>query len=393
MISKQQAFFLGSFLLSAFYSVAQQVSHLPQENQLDFSLSSEYGTIDNFLFECTDEQRSNYWSFSPELYFQYVTDHQLLSFDAKTQLNKFTNFEQDDHSNVWLAPRYLFRIADNKTFFINANYQQTYEYRGTGLSLGKPESLLEGDDKQQSSVSLGYTHGDLNSKASLAIELGAKQSQYKTRRQLTKLLDHKQLFANAAFDYQLTGGTYVSSALELQQLTFEHQAVYDSKKLTALVGIKWPKSVISQFSLLLGYQHINFDQAFFANDNAFKWRASWRWSPVEATVFTFASERDFATANRLNDSYRLVDKHAIKITHQINDYFHISASTGLNQEQVLYKNNQQNEDYLHAEVTVDYVMSDNISLMLNYQLSDLDADNRQFEYQRNSISLGIKLMI
>ncbi|WP_286271142.1 outer membrane beta-barrel protein [Thalassotalea hakodatensis] len=393
MITKQQAFFLGSFLLSAFCSMAQQTSDLPQGNQFNLSLSSEFGTVDNFLFDNSDEQRTNYWSLSPELYLQFVTDKQLFSFDAKTQLNKFSDFEQDDHSNIWLAPRYLYRLTDNKTLSIKASHQQTYEYRGTGLSLGDAQSLNKGDEKQQSSFSLGYSYGSSYSTAQLAVELGAVQSKYQTRRHVTNQLDQDKLFANATFDYQLAGGTFLSSALEIQQIAFEHQPIYDNTKLTALIGMKWPKSVVSQFSLLLGYQKIRFEQPLFDDDSAFKWRISWRWSPAESTNVTLASERDFAAANRLNDSYRLVDKHVMKFTQQLSDYFLLSANVGVNQEEVVYPDKRKSENYLRAGISVDYLMSDRVSLILNYQLSDLNADDMLFEYQRNSVSLGIKITI
>ncbi|WP_286233814.1 outer membrane beta-barrel protein [Thalassotalea sediminis] len=392
MNRKQHLLFIGSLALCSFTTLATSSKNLPVGNTFNLAINGEVGRIDNFLFDDVNEHSTNYWALSPELFLQVVNNRHLLSLDVKTTLTKYDEFEQDDHTNVSISPQYMMRFADNKTIFIRANHQQQYELRGTGLSLANAEMLNKGDKRQLSDISMGLQYGGA-SVALLEVAFGISNNKYQTRREVTKQLDNSNIYGKASFDYQLDGGTMLSAALEFEQLEYEYQAIYDKQKYTALIGGKWPKSAVNQLSMLLGYQNITFKQSTFENDDAFKWRVSWYWSPVESLTFNLTSERDFAEANRLNNSYRLVDKHMMTLTNEWSEYISLSASIGFNQEQVTFEAQKQKEDYLNSAIKLDYHLSKELRLFLKYQMKDLRSTKSTFEYQRNSISIGINVTI
>jgi outer membrane protease len=263
-----------------------------------------------------------------------------------------------------------------------------YEKRGTGLSLGNGESLNKGDDIEVTKISGGYLFGQSDSVAKIKVEIGNLQSKYQTRRDTTYLLDKETGFFDVSFDYLLSGQSYLSSNIGFEKVESKNNAVLDNERYIALMGLKWQTTLISQFSFLLGYQAIKFENATFADDNAFKWRVDLNWHPINFTKIAFRTERDFEEANRLSDSYRVVDKYEFKLTSEISDFFQVVAILGMNKEQIVYQQDKEDEDYIFSQVQLNYQRTEWLSFFIKYEYNDLDSTESEYNYQRNSISIG-----
>ncbi|MEW6989924.1 outer membrane beta-barrel protein [Colwelliaceae bacterium 6441] len=383
-------------LLTLFFNIvaiAQDEFITESGNHFDLSLATELGSVDNFLFDNKDEQSTTFVSFSPSLKIQTQFQRQLLRIEAKSEHRKYQDFSRDDHTNFSIAPRYQFKLAENKAIFVNGSFNNLYENRGTGLSLGNGSFLNKGDNIARTDISGGYLFGRKDSVAKFRIEIGHFESRYQTRRDTTFLLDKQNQYADLSFDYLLSGQSYLSSNFVMEKLSSENNGLLDKEKYIALVGIKWQTTEISQFALLLGYQEIKFDQSTFADDNAFKWRFGFNWHPIYSTKLSFRTERDFEEANRLSNSYRVVDNYDMKIMSNFTDFFQAVAVIGIKQEKIIYQQGTEEEDYIFANLRLNYKRNDWLTLYVEYDVNDLDASDSVFNYQRNSISVGFNVTI
>jgi len=362
-------------------------------NYFYLSLNAEVGNIENFLFADKNEQDTSYLDLSPTLNLQTQFQRQLFNLDFESKHRKFQNFSKDDYTDYTLSPRYQYKLSENKALYINTSLSNLYEMRGTGLTLGNGTALSKGDELERSTISGGYLFGSKDSVAKFKVNAGHYTSKYQTRRDTTYRLDQQMNFVDLSFDYLLTGQSYLATNIGVDKINFKYNPLLDKEKYIALVGVKWQTTEISQVALLLGYQQIKFNESSFANDDGFKWRFDFNWHPIYSTRVAFKTERDFEEANRLSDSYRVVDHYNIKITSRFTDFFEAVAVIGSNREEIIYQNSKEVENYLFSNFQLNYQRNEWLSFYAKYDFYDLDSSDIQLNYQRNSISLGFHVSI
>jgi len=362
-------------------------------NYFNLSLNTQIGNVDNFLFATEGEQRTSFLDISPTLKLQTQFHRQLFNLDFESHHRKFENFSKDDFTNYTLSPRYQYKLSENKALFINTSLSNTYEMRGTGLTLGNGAALNKGDELERSTISGGYLFGSKESVAKFKANFGYYNSQYKTRRDSTYLLDQQTSFVDLSFDYLLSGQTYLATNIGVDKIKFKYKPLLDKEKHIALVGMKWQTTEISQIALLLGYQQIKFSDSTFANDDGFKWRFDFNWHPIHSTRVALKTERDFEEANRFSDSYRVVDNYNIKITSDLTEFFEATAVIGSKREKIIYQESIETENYLFSNFQLNYQRNEWLSFYIKYDFNDLDSSDVELNYQRNSISLGFNVNI
>lgn len=362
-------------------------------NEFELALDTRYGYIDNYLLTPNNEESNNFWQISPSLFFQVQSKHQQFSLGANARHVKFSDFSQDDHTDVNLSPSYQYKWSVNQGIYANMNWQSASEQRGTGLSIGYGAAIDELDEKESTGGIIGYQYGNDESIAKLSFELGYQAQQYTTRRSQSKLLDQQKRSGRVFFDYLYGTTTYLTSELSLERVQFKHQPLFDKDKSTVLVGVKWPLSVINQFEFLIGYQQVAFDESLFKDDSSVKWRLNWQWSPQPSMSLSISSNRDFAEANRLVNSYRLVDRHQLRLSKQLNDRVTLDGSIGYTQQDVYFEQLKTTEDYIESELTAGYQLNSRANLYLALQYRDLSASQQYLEHQRANISFGVKVSL
>ncbi|XQW84882.1 outer membrane beta-barrel protein [Thalassotalea piscium] len=386
-------FFILLLSLVAVSISAQNLTNTNAGNELTFALQSKMGVIDNFLYENTNTEQTTFVKISPSIRIQTQFSHHLLQLVAKSEHVFYQEFSQDNHSNFSLNPSYQFKLAANKTVFVDALHSEHYETRGTGLSLGNAHSLEVGDTKQDTTIHGGFLYGSENSVAKLSIRLGQEHSRYTTRRAFTKLLDVESSFINPSFDYLIGGGSYFATEVKAEHIVYKYNTALSKNKYVGLVGLKWQPSIITDFTFLLGYQEIQFEQSSLSNDSAIKWRVNVGWQPLEDLAFSLMSERDFAEANKLQDSYRLVDNISLGLRKTWNDYVTLKTTLGYSSEDVFSQTLVSTEEYLTSNITINYQRNTWLSMYVAYDYNDLDTSENDLSYQRNSLSFGFSVTL
>ncbi|MFT5756737.1 MAG: hypothetical protein ACI9LM_001458 [Alteromonadaceae bacterium] len=360
-------------------------------NILRAKVSLEYGYIDNFLFEDKQSKETDYLLLTPSVFVQTQFDRSLLQLNFNTSHYKYQQFSADNHSNYTFQPKYHYKFDDNKSLYFSGFFSEQYEYRGTWLSKGRAIELNVGDEKQNQMAKVGYLYGSNESVAQLNIESGLNVSRYSTRRAQTRLLDHKEYFINSSFDYLLSGHSYISADVKFKKSDFIHNEQLNKSAVSALLGMKWRSTQITQFQVLLGYQDVNFDGSTLANTNAFDWRLDMNWQPTEYTQLQLYSGRSVENPNQLSVSYRLVDTHNVNFQSKITDFFALSADVGVKQENIIFANHDNREDYFYSTLTADYQRNEWLSFLIRYSYKQLDGNVMGIDSDRHGISFAFSV--
>ncbi|WP_448547317.1 outer membrane beta-barrel protein [Thalassotalea fusca] len=386
---------LVSLLGGVFSSLvfAQNSSVASAANLFEVSLSTEYGYLDNFLYQPEQEQSTGFWRIAPSAKMKAASGAQLYSLALSSELYRHAEFSHDDRTNAALEAGYQYKFAHNKRFFIQGTYDQVGEERGTGLSIGDAESIDRPDEWQQSGASLGYQFGHEESVAQLTVEGGFDTKRYNTRRATTRNLDQQSIYAGLSFDYLLSGKSYIGTEAKVSQSDFKYNNTLNETKWEALVGYRWQSTDITRVSALIGYQHISFDQALLQDDSSLKWKIDGHWQPSDYFSVSLSSSRDYVAANRLADSFRVVDRYQLSSMYAFSSHMKLNVLLGIDDEQLIFANRTDKEDYLVGEVALHYNRNDWLSFYGKFNFRSLDNSEPTLNYQRNSFSIGFSVSI
>jgi len=393
--------FRCSLISSLFFFIVTSLSNAPvyayEElvgkggNILRAKVSLEYGYIDNFLYEDKQSKETAYLTLSPSVFVQTQFDRSLLQLNFDTSHYKYQQFSEDDHSNYTFQPKYHYKFDKNKSLYLSGSFGEQYEYRGTWLSKGRAIELNVGDKKQNQMGKLGYLYGSKESVAQFTIEAGINTSRYSTRRSQTRLLDNNEYFINSSFDYLLSGNSYVGADVEFKKSDFNHNEQLNKSTTSALLGMKWSSTQITQFQALIGYQQVDFDSSVLANTNTFDWRIDMSWQPTDFTQVQLNSGRSVENPNQLTVSYRMVDTHNLNLQSKITDFFSLSADIGVKQEDIIFANHEDREDYFYSTMTANYERNEWLSFLIRYSYKQIDGNVIGVDSDRHGISLAISV--
>ncbi len=372
--------------ISSFSSLVQA----EPDNNIKFNLGTEAGYIDNFLFQARDEQDTAYYSLSSDLALSSQTQQSVFNFDAQLASHFFDKFENDNHTDLTIIPKYQFKFSQNQRLHMSALWLNNYVYRGSGLSLGEAESLSEGDESETVGARIGYQYGTSESQGKVNFDVNYNESEFTTRRASTRRLDTEILNIKSSFDYLLSGKTYLAFDIDYKTTEYPNDAIINRDSITGLVGVKWSTTMISELSFLVGYQNLAFEDSRLSNDNAFKWQFDYTWRPSNFTTMHIVSNRKFDESYRLISSYRLAETHQIDLEHAFTDYFNIFVALGVNNESFITPQSSQDEDYIFSTLRFNYLHSDRLSFQLSYDYKSLDANYGDVDYLYNKLVLSVK---
>ncbi|MBA6391152.1 outer membrane beta-barrel protein [Colwellia sp. BRX10-3] len=361
------------------------------DNNVAFNLASEAGYIDNFLYQADNEQGTAYYSLSSDLALTSKSQQSAFNFDAKLATYFFNKFDNDDHTDFTIIPKYQLKFSQNQRLYMSALWLNSYNYRGTGLSLGEAETLSKGDEKENVGASIGYEYGTLESQGKLNFEVTYNENEFTTRRADTRRLDTEILNVKSSFDYLLSGKTFLAFDIDYKNTQYPNNPIINRDSFAGLVGVKWYTTVISELNFLVGYQQLKFDDNRLSDDDAFKWRFDYIWRPSDFTQVHIRSKRNFDESYRLISSYRLAQTHQIDLEHAFSENLNVLATVGINSEKFISPQNTQKEDYVFSTLTLDYQYSDRLSLQLNYHYKSLEASADKFDYLHNRVGLTVKV--
>ncbi len=382
--------FLSSLLATCSYF--SPIALAESENSLDFDVAAEAGYIDNFLYQTSNEKSTAFYKLSSQMALVVEGQKSAFELDAKVDSYIFSDFKDDDHNEFKLKPTYQYMLAQNQRLYVSGHWFNSYIYRGTGLSLGELGNLEAGDKKENFGASIGFEYGNFDSRGRLNFEVSYDEGEFTTRRTETTELDSDTLFMKSSFDYLLSGKTYMTFDVDYQIDDYPNAPARNRDSLTALAGVKWQTTVISELSFLVGYQNLKFEDSLL-DDDAFKWRFDYTWQPSDFTTIQLVSNRKFDKTDRIASTYSLAEIYQIDISHAFTDHISVSAKVSFNNEKIVTLGSRRKESYLSSTIGVNYQRTERLGFYLNYKTKSLDADYGDIDYRYNNVSLGLKVQL
>lgn len=358
-------------------------------NLLLSQIKTDFGQINNFLHSDDDKQATNYLEVAPELFIQTQGDGRLFQLQAQASYFTFNKFSNDEHYDFSLLSKFHLRLAESQKVFLTGFITDQYEYRGTGLSLGTPDTLNEGDSKRNEYLNIGYLYGHQDSLARAKILVGYRDFAYLTRKNITKQLAYSSNYLQGNFDYLITGKTYFSTKMQFENFSYDGNIDLERKQYLALAGVKWQSSELTQLHLLFGYEKAIFDNETFKDKNRFAWQINVLWNPVEYVRLNFTSGSEIKDSNKIVKSVNFANYYGVNLSYDFNDRVSLNVNGKVMNEDVAGLENKLKEDHFKSTMRLQYQWRHWLTVFVQYKYDSFDSTQGSNDYDLQTTSLGI----
>lgn len=358
-------------------------------NLLLSQIKTDFGQIDNFLRSDNDKQSTSYLDVAPELFIQTQGDGSLFQLQAQANYFTFNNFSTDDHYDFSLLSKFHLRLAESQKVFLTGFIKDQYEYRGTGLSLGAPNALEEGDSKRNEFLNIGYLYGHQDSLARAKVLVGYRDFAYLTRKAITKPLTYSSNYLQGNFDYLITGKTYFSTKMQFENFSYDGNIDLERKQYLALAGVKWQSSELTQLHLLFGYEKAVFDNEIFEDKNRFAWQINVLWNPIEYVRLNFTSGSEIKDSNKIVKSVNFANYYGVNLSYDFNDRVLFNVSAKVMNEDVAGLENKLTEEHFISAMRLQYQWRHWLTAFVQFNYDSFDSNLGNNDYDLQTASLGI----
>ncbi len=360
-------------------------------NLLSTKIKTDFGQINNFLHSNDNKQKTNFFEVSPELFIQTQGEGSLFQLQAKASYFTFDEFSNDDHYDVSLLSKFHLRFAQSQKIFLTGFIADKYEYRGTGLSLGKPNTLDEGDTRRNEFLNIGYLYGHQDSLARAEFLVGYRDFSYLTRASVTDHLAYSSNYFQGNFDYLISGNTYFSTKFQYEDFSYAQNADLERKQYLALAGVKWRSTELTQFHMLFGYEKAIFTNEAFSEEDRFVWQVKLLWNPLERIKINFSSGSEIRDSYKIVKSVNFTNYYGISINYNLNQRLSFNISGRVDNEDVVGLNSAIKEDHFETTVRVQYQWRHWLSVLAQYSYENFDSTSviNNYDLQKTSVGLVV----
>jgi len=358
-------------------------------NQLSTAIKTEFGQIDNFLRSNDNKQKTNFLELSPELFIQTQGAGSLFQLQAKASYLTFDEFSSDDHYDFSVLSKFHLRFTESQKVFLTGFIADDYEYRGTGLSLGSPNSLKEGDTRRNEFLNLGYLYGHQDSLARAKFLVGYRDFAYLTRKNITKRLAYSANYLQGDFDYLITGNTYLSTKVQYEDLSYDMNPDLERKQYLALAGVKWRSTELTQLHILLGYENSVFSNKAFKEKDRFAWQVKMLWNPLQRIHFDFSSGSEIKDAYKIVKSVSFSNYYNLGVSYDFNEKLEFILRGKVINEDVVSVGYTIKEDHFETTTRIQYQWREWLAAFVEYNYNTFDSTRIMHDYDLQAGSVGM----
>ena len=257
----------------------------------------------------------------------------------------------------------------------------------TGLSRGAASTLIKGDEKENSLINAGYQLGSLDTVSRLNFTFGLEQSEYTTRRQVTKVYDYDRAFVQLDVDYLVSGKSYLALDISFSDLTYDFNENLERADGRALIGAKWSPTKASGVALLVGYQLVDFTN-IDRDEKDIAWRVSYDWSPSDFVSIKLLSARATENQTEVESNVRISDLYQANLIYRFNDRWQLSGAVVHSESDVLLSEGARSDTEWQFSALLTYQFNSSFALLGRYQYTESDSDFLPLNFDRKELTIS-----
>jgi hypothetical protein len=359
-----------------------------------FDLDTQLNWTDN-LFRSEEEEFETWGTvISPALqtWIQNGTNSVSVTLRAK---NFTYASSHDDDATDYIANldiHHEFNARNTLNFF--AEFNDTHEARGTGVSEGIALRFEEPVELERAIVGGDYTFGSRESAGRLKLSAKGVNHNYQNFREFTQYRDRDEQHAAGTFYWKVGGRTDLLAEVRYYETEYDvtnpldAAGTLDSENYEYFLGVEWEATGKTKGAIRLGAQDRKYSSSLREDDDGFNWDIDITYSPRTYSHIQFMSGSYYQETNGLGDAINRADSslgwdHAwsSRTRSHIKGAYIVDEYDGVDREDDIYK--------IEAEII--HVLNRYLEMGFGYRYADKDSDIDFFDYTRNEVFLNLDL--
>lgn len=300
---------------------------------------------------------------------EYVLNHQI--YEAK---------EAQSLTNQYFQASANFDIDIQNQLAINSGITKTENAANT-FTLGTLNAFTE------TSIGAGYTYGAPNATGN--IELGLNRITYRSDNSANGLYEYDSNQLNAAFIYKVTDKTKLTAEIEAADFDYVINDGLDGQNIAYLLGARWESTAKTTGYAKIGTQTKNFDQAGKDSRDITNWELSVDWAPKTYSVVTLKTNQKIVEGTYAAD-YTDYINNSISWKHDWGRGY--TSKLNFNNFEKDYSSGRLDSTYAYG-LGIKYEAKRWMDISLDYQHSNQDSTDLNYDYDRDIIQLTVDLSL
>lgn len=359
-----------------------------------FDLDTQFNWVDN-LFRSPDEEQETWGTVvSPALQVWIQNGPSSVSVTLRARDFHYASSHDDDYTDYIanLDIHHEFNARNTLNFF--AEFNDTHEERGTGLSEGIAQRFETPVELERAIVGGDYTFGSSESDGRLKLGVKGVDHEYQNFRDITQYRDREELHATGTFYWKVGGRTDLLAEVRYYETEYDltdpldTAGTLDSDNYQYFVGVEWDATGKISGGIRLGTLDRKYKSDQREDDDGFNWDIDITYSPRTYSHIRFVSGSSYRETNGLGDGID-TGKNIISWDHGWSSRTRTFLEVGLITDE--YAGFERDDDTVAVKAEITHLLNRHLEMGFGYRYEDADSDIDFFDYRRNEVFLNLDL--
>ncbi|ABI71235.1 outer membrane beta-barrel protein [Shewanella frigidimarina] len=370
------------------FAADEKAGVIRTESGVDFTpgLNSGLKYDDNITSANAASEKFDSWAITvtPALQAQLIDGQTVFTVDAGLEYGDYFSSSDDNYLDALLKAKAEVDVNQSRRFGFDAAYIVGHEDRGSGIFEGT-SGADQNEPNAYDILSVGgyYEYGAKTTPARIRANAEYLTKEYSNFESITQFRNYDDTKVGATFYYDTQAST--SILLDFQSVDTVYDLVdptgdRDNKTNTALLGVEWVATSVTEGSIKVGYQQKSFDNNDRDDFNGLSWDAKVTWKPLTYSAFDFSTGRASRDPNGVGDFIRGTS-YSVKWHHEWSELF--TSSLGFKQVNDDYTGLDREDKSKVYQVGINYYVTRWLTLNTGVDIFEIDSTDSQFTYDRN----------
>jgi len=348
-------------------------------------LFTEY---DDNVFRNYTEQDDTALKFAPEVqYLAYFGSHTFKA-DYKGEYSAYSNNNDLNYLNHEADLFVKFDHTHRLNTEFSVGYKDTIEEPGT--TNAAPIVIDEFNQFNQLDALARLYYGTHISTGQLVLSLAHKQQEYTNNLQSFRDVDVNSV--TGTFFYRVAPKTRFLFETTFADYQYDDSFILNSNQssteLRYLAGVEWEATAKTTGIFKLGYQDKTFDDNNFADVDGLSYYLDMIWKPNQYTSFTIGANRKTTESAQAGVGGYLSTEYKVGVNHSFTELTKMKASYSHITDDITSRLSR-NDTRHAAKIGLSHNFLRWLEASLDYQFLKRDSDYIVYQFDANSVALGI----
>lgn len=383
-------------LINPVFAADEKAGMIQTESGIDFipGLNSGLKYDDNISSTSVDTQDSWILTVTPAVQAQLLDGNNIHTLELGFEYGDYFSSSDDNYLDALLRASSEVELNQSNRFNFEAMYIAGHEDRGTGVFEGN-SGYSQDEPNTYDVFSAGgyYEYGAKTTPARMRVNAELYSKEYSNYEIITQYRNFDDTTLGATFYYDTQSVTSIFADFQSVDTSYDlidPTGDRDSKTNTARLGIEWEATAASEGSIKVGYQRKSFDNEERQDFSGLSWEAKVSWKPLTYSVFDFTSGRTSRDPNGFGD-YVKETSYGVKWNHKWSDLF--SSAIGYSHFDDIYTGVDREDKSKLYLFSVNYNVSRWLTLEAGVNISEVDSNDEQYEFDRNVYFINAEMTL